>query len=75
MGSVAADRRRNFADGGRPRQKSSMISKKRLAKTASKGDRRGADDRRRGQDRRELPPRPEGRRKTGGRRQGDPEDA
>jgi hypothetical protein len=37
------------------------------------GDRRtGAGDRRASTDRRELPPRPEGRRATGGRREHDP---
>jgi hypothetical protein len=37
-------------------------------------ERRKVPDRRGGVDRRELPPRPEGRRMTGGRRKGDPRD-
>ena len=38
-------------------------------------ERRTHGDRRVGQDRRELPPRPEGRRRNGGRRASDPKDA
>ena len=47
---------------------------KALSKAGERRERRKGGDRRVAQDRRELPPRPEGRRKNGGRRTTDPKD-